>query len=92
MKVKTPISRSASALKESATPRTPHYHARQTDAATKKALPPWCHENNWKLALFESVSGAPRTGIVDAVMARIKPSKPDPIVVRLCNSGRVSRG
>jgi len=33
--------------------------------------------------LFESASGAPRTGIVDAVMVRIKPSKPDAIEVRL---------
>jgi len=32
---------------------------------------------------FESASGAPRTGIVDAVMVRIKPSKPDAIEVRL---------
>jgi len=35
--------------------------------------------NNWKLVLFESASGAPRTVIVDAVMVRIKPSKPDAI-------------
>jgi len=33
--------------------------------------------------LFESASWAPRTGIVDAVMVRIKPSKPDAIEVRL---------
>ena len=32
---------------------------------------------------FEGASGAPRTGIVDAVMVRIKPSKADSIEVRL---------
>jgi len=32
---------------------------------------------------FEGTSGAPRTGIVDAVMVRIKPARPDSIEVRL---------
>jgi hypothetical protein len=43
----------------------------------------WCNENNWKIVFFEGAGGAPRTGIVDAVMIRIKPSKSDSIEVRL---------
>ena len=83
MKVRTPNSRSAAALKAWATRRKPHYRARQSEAASKAALQKWCRDNNWKLVFFEGASGAPRTGIVDAVMVRIKPSKPDSIEVRL---------
>jgi|SRR5262245_10018479 len=54
-----------------------------TDAASKVALQRWCRENNWKVVFFESASSARRTGIVDVVMTRIKPSKPDAIEVRL---------
>jgi hypothetical protein len=83
MKVTSPKARSAAALKAWATRRKPHYRARQTEAASKVALQQWCRENNWRLVFFEGASGAPRTGIVDAVMVRIKRSKPDAIEVRL---------
>jgi hypothetical protein len=83
MKVTTPNARSAAALKAWATRRKPHYRAKQTEAASKDALQQWCRDNNWKLVFFESARGAPRTGIVDAVMIRIKPSRADAIEVRL---------
>jgi hypothetical protein len=83
MKVTTPNTRSSAALKAWATRRKPHYRAQQTEAASKVALQQWCGENNWKVVFFEGASGAPRTGIVDAVMVRIKPSKADSIEVRL---------
>jgi hypothetical protein len=83
MKVTTSSARSTAALKAWTTRRQPHYRTRQTEAASKDALQRWCRDNNWKVVFFESESGAPRTGIVDAVMVRIKPSKPDAIEVRL---------
>ena len=83
MRVTTPRNRSAAALKAWATRRKPHHRARRTEAASKVALQRWCRDNNWRLVFFEGASGAPRTGIVDAVMVRIKPSKPDAIEVRL---------
>jgi hypothetical protein len=83
MKVSAPTARTAAALKAWATRRKPHYRARRTEAASKVALQQWCRDNNWKVVFFEGASGAPRTGIVDAVMVRIKPSKPDSIEVRL---------
>jgi hypothetical protein len=83
MKVTTPNTRSAAALKAWATRRKPHYRARKTEATSKVALQEWCRDNNWKVVFFEGASGAPRTGIVDAVMVRIKPSKADSIEVRL---------
>lgn len=83
MKVTTPNARSSAALKAWVTRRKPHYRARQTETASKMALQQWCRDNNWKLVFFEGSSGAPRTGIVDAIMVRIRPSKPDSIEVRL---------
>jgi hypothetical protein len=35
------------------------------------------------VVFFEGATGAPRTGIVDAVMIRVKPRKPDSVEVRL---------
>jgi hypothetical protein len=83
MKVKIAGARSAAALKAWETRRKPHHRARQTEAASKVALHEWCRDNKWQIVFFEGASGAPRTGIVDAVMIRIKPRKPDSIEVRL---------
>jgi hypothetical protein len=47
------------------------------------ALSEWCQENGWKVVFFESATGSRRTGIVDAVIVRIKPREPDAIEVRL---------
>ena len=83
MKAATTNARTVAALKAWATRRKPHHRARRTEAASKVALELWCRENDWKLVFFEGASGSPRTGIVDAVMVRIKPTKPDSIEVRL---------
>jgi hypothetical protein len=83
MKVKTPNVRTAAALKAWAKRGTSQERARRTEARSKVALQEWCRDNNWKVMFFEGVSGAPRTGIVDAVMVRIKPAKTDSIEVRL---------
>jgi hypothetical protein len=83
VKVASPHSRSAAALKAWATRRTPQYRARQSEARSKTALREWCRENKWSAVFFEGASGAPRTGIVDAVIVRIKPGNADAIEVRL---------
>jgi len=83
MKVSAEAARTAAALKAWTTRRKPHYRARKTEAASKVALQDWCRDNNWKVVFFEGASGSARTGIVDAVMVRIKPAKPDSIEVRL---------
>jgi hypothetical protein len=83
MKVTSPQSRSNAALKAWATRRKPQYRARQSEARSKMALREWCRENKWQAVFFESSTGAPRTGIVDAIIVRIMPGKPDAIEVRL---------
>jgi hypothetical protein len=60
-----------------------HTTASVDRSASKMALARWCHDNQWKVVFFEGASGHPRTGIVDAVMIRIKPAKPDTLEVRL---------
>jgi hypothetical protein len=82
MKVTASTARAA-ALAAWDTRRKPINIARRTEAASKRALEQWCQENHWKVVFFEGASGFPRTGIVDAVMVRIKPAKPDAIEVRL---------
>ena len=43
----------------------------------------WCQRNDWKVVFFEGKTGAPRTGIVDAIITRIRRCEPDGIEVRL---------
>jgi len=43
----------------------------------------WCRSHGWRVIFFEGQSGAPRTGIVDAVIARIRPRDADGIDIRL---------
>jgi hypothetical protein len=81
-KVESPKSRSGAAIKAWATRRSVPYRVNKSEAASKEALAAWCSENNWKLVFFEGASGSPRTGIVDAVMIRIKPGQADSIEVR----------
>ena len=52
----------------------------------------WCRLNGWKVVLFEGETGAPRTGIVDAVMVRIKPGDANLIEVRLVQLNAGSSG
>ena len=83
MKLRTKSAKTSAALKAWSTRRTPHYRARKAEGDSKVALGEWCRKNNWKVVFFESATGSPRTGIVDAVTIRIKPGKPDSIEIRL---------
>jgi hypothetical protein len=71
--------RSKAARKAWTTRRSPTYKASRSERESKKALASWCRANGWKVLFFEGESGAPRTGIVDAIMARIKPKDFDAI-------------
>jgi hypothetical protein len=68
--------RSESAKKSWATRRSPTYKARQHERA-------WCDSHGWKVLFFEGKTGAPRTGIVDAVIVRIKSSDADAVEIKL---------
>jgi hypothetical protein len=57
--------------------------ARAAEAASKAALEAHCEENGWKLAFFEGKTGAPRTGIIDAVGFRLSRKNADALDVRL---------
>ena len=83
VKVKSLGTRSEAAIRAWATRRSARYRVGKSEAASKTSLAAWCSENNWKVVFFEGLTGAPRTGIVDAVMIRIKPGKPDSIEIRL---------
>lgn len=83
MDVSTPDSRSEAAIKAWATRRSARYRAVKSEKASKIALSEWCQENGWKVLFFEGATGFPRTGIVDAVIVRIKPRDADAVEVRL---------
>jgi hypothetical protein len=57
--------------------------ARASEAASKEALRLYCKEHGWKLAIFEGASGAPRTGIIDAIAFRLNRKNVDQLDVRL---------
>ena len=75
--------RTDAARKAWVTRRSGPHKARKSEKASKMALLAWCGANGWKVLFFESASGSPRTGIVDAVMARISPSAADTVELRL---------
>jgi hypothetical protein len=75
--------RSQAAKKAWSTRRSAPYKARKTERASKAALTAWCRANGWKVVFFEGQTGAPRTGIVDAIIARIRPRQADAVEVRL---------
>jgi len=52
-------------------------------AASKAALEAYCVQHGWKMAFFEGPTGAPRTGIVDAVAFRIARGRRDELELRL---------
>ena len=81
--VRSPDERIEAAIKAWATRRSPRYRAAKSEKSSKTVLSEWCQENGWKVVFFENPSGSPRTGIVDAVIVRIKPRDPDAIEVRL---------
>ncbi|MEO8097868.1 MAG: hypothetical protein ABI811_09215 [Acidobacteriota bacterium] len=57
--------------------------ARAAEAASKEAFRSLCTETGWKVAFFESETGAPRNGIIDAVAFRLRHGKPDQLDLRL---------
>ena len=57
--------------------------ARAAEAASKEALKAYCADNQWRVAFFEGATGAPRTGIVDAIAFRISRTNSDVIDLRL---------
>jgi hypothetical protein len=77
--------RSAAALKSWKTRRinAAFVKARAAEGASKEALRAWCDEHGWRVAFFEGKTGAPRTGIIDAVIFRLGSRKADEIDVRL---------
>src|SRR5574337_1053342 len=76
-------SRSEGAKKAWETRRSARYRASKGERASKAALASWCRANGWKVVFFEGDTGAPRTGIVDAIIARIRPDDADGIDLRL---------
>ncbi|MBI5525182.1 MAG: hypothetical protein HY897_02530 [Deltaproteobacteria bacterium] len=75
--------RSNAARKAWRTRKSPKYKADRTEQASKNALSKWCERHGWKVIFFEGKTGAPRTGIVDAVIVRIRPGDADAIEVCL---------
>jgi hypothetical protein len=77
--------RTASALKAWRTRRTmsAFAKARAAEAASKAALKAHCEETGWRVAFFEGKTGAPRTGIIDAVAFRLQRKNADALEVRL---------
>jgi hypothetical protein len=75
--------RTVAAKKAWTTRRSAPYKARKTEKASKAAFSAWCRKNGWKVVFFEGDTGAPRTGIVDAVIVRIRRREPDCVEVRL---------
>lgn len=63
--------RSVAAKKAWQTRHSAPYKAATSEKKSKLALQRWCRANGWKILFFEGNSGAPRTGIVDAIIARI---------------------
>lgn len=83
MKVTSPNSRSRAAIRAWVTRRSARYPAAKSERASKTALSEWCDRHGWKVVFFHGPTGSPRTGIVDAVIVRIRPGDADSIEVRL---------
>ena len=57
--------------------------AHAAEAASKEALRLYAEEHGWRIAFFEGKTGAPRTGIIDAVMFRLDKKNCDALDIRL---------
>ena len=62
---------------------TPQGRARQSEQLSKLALQDFCKAHGWRVAFFEGPTGAPRTGIIDAVIFRIDRHNADLLDLRL---------
>ena len=68
----------------------PVWKGRQTERRSKDALRSWAAKEGFGVHFLDAVSGFPRTGIVDALLFRIKPKAADQIelyVVQLKGGG-----
>jgi hypothetical protein len=75
--------RSVAARKAWATRTSPRYRAGRSERASKRALSAWADAHGWRVVFFEGSTGAPRTGIVDAVLIRLARAKADNVEIRL---------
>jgi hypothetical protein len=57
--------------------------AHAAEAASKDALRNYCEKNGWSIAFFEGATGAPRTGIIDAIAFRLGKKDCDLLDIRL---------
>ena len=57
--------------------------AHAAERASKKALGKHCKAHGWRVAFFEGKTGAPRTGIIDAIAYRLGKHDPDAMELRL---------
>lgn len=57
--------------------------AHAAEKASKRALQKYCEQQGWRVAFFEGPSGAPRTGIIDAIAYRLSRRNPDKMDLRL---------
>jgi hypothetical protein len=57
--------------------------AHAAEAASKAALRAYCEERGWHILFFEGSTGAPRTGIIDAIAYRLGSKNPDHLDLRL---------
>ena len=55
--------------------------AHAAEAASKAALKAQFQKSGWRVAFFEGKTGAPRTGIIDAIAFRLGPRKADADVI-----------
>jgi len=53
------------------------------ERASKRALRRHCKEHGWGVAFLEGPTGAPRTGIIDAIAYRLGRKNPDRMDLRL---------
>jgi hypothetical protein len=75
--------RHEAAVKAWKTRLSPRHKSIVAERGSKEALRLYCEEHGWKVAFFEGKTGAPRTGIIDAVVFRIAKGKPDCLELRL---------
>src|SRR5215831_16156217 len=77
------LKRSQQARKAWRTRRRPQHKAMRAERGSKAALAAWCKLNGWRVVFFEGRTGAPRTGIVDALLVRIASGDADCLELRL---------
>lgn len=59
-----------------------------SEAASKEALKSYLEKRGWRVVFFEGKTGAPRTGIIDAVAYRLDRKNADQLDVKLIQQRR----